>query len=237
MTNTDKKRLDELCAGKSAEWFETRAEYLGGFITEQRLLTMTRTLDMRTRYMTVCMENTFHPQNASALVRTCEAFGIQDIYTIDNLCRFNPNLHIVKGTDKWIDIRRSGSTDVALDTLQSAGYRIIATTPHRGDCTPEQFDVTAGPFAIVFGTEHAGISQQVTERADGFVRIPMCGFVESLNVSASASVLLYILAQKVRNSGVDWQLSHHERNQIMFRWLMLSIKDSYGVLERGFSSR
>ena len=131
MTNTDKKRLDELCAGKSAEWFETRAEYLGGFITEQRLLTMTRTLDMRTRYMTVCMENTFHPQNASALVRTCEAFGIQDIYTIDNLCRFNPNLHIVKGTDKWIDIRRSGSTDAALDTLQSAGYRIIATTPHR----------------------------------------------------------------------------------------------------------
>lgn len=235
MTNTDKKRLDELCAGKSAEWFEARAQYLGGFVTEQRYRTIEETLDMRTRYMTVCMENTFHPQNASAIVRTCEAFGIQDIYTIETLCRFNPNLHIVKGTDKWIDIRRSGSTAEALDTLHSKGYRIIATTPHSGDCTPEQFDVTAGPFALVFGTEHAGISEQVIKRTDSFLRIPMCGFVESLNVSASASVLLYGLTRRIRESGVDWRLPRQERAETLFRWMMLSVKDSYRVLDRGFS--
>ena len=235
MTNTDKNRLDELCLGKEAEWFERRTEYLKGFVTEERAETIERTLDMRTRYMTVCMENTFHPQNASALVRTCEAFGIQDIYTIETLCRFNPNLHIVKGTDKWVDIRRNGSTAEAIDTLQSRGYRIVATTPHRSDCAPEQFDVTAGPFALVFGTEHAGISDEVISRADSFIRIPMCGFVESLNVSASASVLLYNLSRRLRDSQAEWRLPRRERSETMFRWMMLSIKDSYKVLERGFS--
>ncbi len=232
MTNTDKESLDALCSGRTTEWLYGSIDYLRNFITGQRFDTICSTLDMRTRYMTVCLENTFHPQNASALVRTCEAFGIQDIYTIETLCAFTPNLHIVKGTDKWVDIRRCGSTARALDTLHDKGYRIVATTPHRGDCTPEQFDVSAGPFALVFGTEHAGISDEVIRRADSFIRIPMCGFVESLNVSASASVLLYNLSSALRSSGAEWRLSDRERAELLFRWLMLSIKDSQRILER-----
>ena len=173
--------------------------------------------------------------NASQVRTSALAFCSQDIYTIETLCRFNPNLHIVKGTDKWVDIRRNGSTAEAIDTLQSRGYRIVATTPHRSDCAPEQFDVTAGPFALVFGTEHAGISDEVISRADSFIRIPMCGFVESLNVSASASVLLYNLSRRLRDSQAEWRLPRRERSETMFRWMMLSIKDSYKVLERGFS--
>ena len=81
-------------------------EYLSGFMLPERSETMRTTLANRTRYMTVCMENTFHPQNASALVRNCEAFGIQDIYTVEEHCRFSPNTNIVRGTDKWIDIHK-----------------------------------------------------------------------------------------------------------------------------------
>ena len=106
--------------------------------------------------MTVCMENTFHPQNASAIIRNCEAFGIQDIHTVETLCPFSPNTHIVKGTDKWIDLHRHADTAGALAALRRAGYRLIATTPHSGDTSPEAFDVSQSPFVLIFGTEHAG---------------------------------------------------------------------------------
>lgn len=215
------------------EWYLKRIEYLSEFTTESRVETLSNTLSYRTDYMTICMENTFHPQNASALVRNCEAFGIQNIHTVENVCKFRPNVNIVKGTDKWIDIHRHRSSLDMIRSLKSEGYRIVATTPHRDDMTPEGFDVQGGKFALVFGTEHAGISEEVISQADEFIKIPMCGFVESLNVSASAAILLYILSQKVRglNEGV-WALDEYSRAEKLFKWLMSSIKDSKGVLGR-----
>ncbi|MFQ8827253.1 MAG: TrmH family RNA methyltransferase [Alistipes sp.] len=168
-------------------------EYLSGFMLPEREKVLRETLASRTRYMTICLENTYHPQNASALVRSCEAFGIQDIHTVETVCRFTPNANIVRGTDKWVDIRKHSDTPSLVDDLRARGYRIVATSPHADDRTPETFDVEAGPFARFFGTEHAGISEEVVAAADEFVRIPMCGFVESLNVSASAAILLYLL--------------------------------------------
>ena len=233
MTSTE-NRWFAAHSGLEASWYDERTEYMTQFLLESRAEVLRRTLAQRTRYMTVCMENTFHPQNASALVRTCEAFGIQDIHTVETLCRFNPNVDIVRGTDKWVDIRRHPSTGEALSSLRQAGYRIVATTPHRLDCTPESFDATGGPFALVFGTEHAGISDEVIEAADAFIRIPMCGFVESLNVSASASILIYMLMSKVRSSDIDWQLPGRDRAEILFRWTMESVKDSYRILMKRF---
>ena len=168
-------------------------EYLSGFMLPGREKVLRETLANRTRYMTICLENTYHPQNASALVRNCEAFGIQDIHTVETVCRFTPNANIVRGTDKWVDIRKHPDTPSLVGDLRARGYRIVATSPHADDRTPETFDVEAGPFALFFGTEHAGISEEVVAAADEFVRIPMCGFVESLNVSASAAILLYLL--------------------------------------------
>ena len=171
-------------AGFPDELLARRIEYLSGFMTAERYATLCRAVDMRTRYMTVCMENTFHPQNASALVRNCEAFGVQELHAVEELCRFSPNVQIVRGTDKWIEIRKHPTTAELIGSLRGRGYRIVATTPHLDDATPETFDVAAGPFALFFGTEHAGISDEVKAGADEFLRIPMCGMVESLNVSA-----------------------------------------------------
>lgn len=216
------------------EWYRRRIDYLSEFTLPERLETLRKVLSLRTRWITVCMENTFHPQNASAIVRTCEAFGIQDIHTVESLCPFSPNLNIVKGTDKWIDLHRHASSAEALRTLRNAGYRIVATMPHAGDTAPEEFDVARGPFALVFGTEHAGVSDEMAQAADDYIRIPMCGFVESLNVSASAAILLYMLSQKLRQSGAGWELSPEERLPLLFRWLMGSIRDSESILNRGF---
>ena len=148
-------------ANKGAEWYAERIACLAEFTTSERYEVLRRTVAMRTRYMTVLAENMYHGQNAAALIRHCEAFGVQEMHTVETLCRFEPNPDIVRGTDQWVDVRRHPSTGEALAALRRAGYRIVATTPHREDVTPETFDVAAGPFALVFGTEHAGISDEV----------------------------------------------------------------------------
>jgi tRNA (guanosine-2'-O-)-methyltransferase len=118
--------------------------------------------------------------------------------------------------------------------LKRAGYRIVATTPHEGDLTPETFDVTRGKFAVFFGTEHAGISDDVIAQADEFLKIPMYGFVESLNVSVCAAIIIQRLGEKLRASSVDWQLSSREQDELLYRWMCDSIKDSTRILERRF---
>jgi tRNA (guanosine-2'-O-)-methyltransferase len=217
------------------EWYRERTEYMSGFLTEERMAVLQRTLAERTRYMTILTENTFHPQNASALIRHCEAFGLQDLHTVETLCKFNPNVNIVRGTDKWVDITRHESTAEAIASLKGAGYRLVATTPHRESCTPETFDVEKGKFCLVFGTEHAGVSDEIIESADEYLRIPMCGMVESLNVSASAAILIYMLSQRMRLCpAIDWQLDKRDRIDVLFRWIMSSARDAERVLERQF---
>ncbi len=218
----------------SRSWYEQRTACLAEFMTPERVAVLEKVLSMRTRYMTLLAENTFHPQNASALVRHCEAFGVQDLHTVETLCKFNPNTHIVRGTDKWIDLKRHRSTAEALAALREAGYRIVATTPHRESCTPETFDVAQGRFALVFGTEHAGISDEVLAAADEYLRIPMCGLVESLNVSASAAILIYQLSTRMRAAVPDWRLSADEHAEILYRWMRESVRDADRILERKF---
>ncbi len=220
----------------SRAWYEERTTYLQGFMTEERRQTLERVLRMRTRYMTILMENTFHPQNASALVRHCEAFGLQNLHTVETRCKFNPNLNIVRGTDKWVEICRHSSTTEALASLKEEGYRIVATTPHRESCTPESFDVQRGKFVLVFGTEHAGISEEVMDAADEFLRIPMCGMVESLNVSASAAILIYQLSARMRAQlpSEEWQLRDEEYLETLYRWSFGSVRDAAGILQRHF---
>ncbi|MDR0955468.1 MAG: RNA methyltransferase [Rikenellaceae bacterium] len=209
--------------------------YLKEFMTAERFEVLRRAVGLRTRYMTVCLENIFHPQNASAVVRSCEAFGIQDIHAVEVLTRFKPNVNIVRGTDKWIDIHRYRSQDASarlIARLKGQGYRIVATSPHIEDTTPEAFDVTAGPFALFFGTEHAGISDTVRAEADEFIKIPMYGMVESLNISVCAAILLYMLSRRVHTTVDNWPLPEEDQKSILFRWMMSSVKDSRRIMER-----
>ncbi len=227
MTNTENSH--------DAEWLRERIEYLAEFMTPDRLTTLQDTISQRTLNMTILTENTFHSQNASALMRHCEAFGLQELHAVETLCPFTTHADIVRGTDKWVDIKRYKTTSEALEALKGEGYRVVATTPHREDHTPETFDVGAGKFVLVFGTEHAGISDEIIENADEFLRIPMCGMVESLNVSASAAILIYMLSQRMRLTTSNWQLSDLEQSRLLYRWMRTSVKDSDRVLKRKFA--
>ena len=220
----------------SEEWLRERLEYMTRFITDERREVLQRTVAQRTHYMRILTENMFHPQNASAIMRHCEAFGIQQIHTVEDRCKFDPSVNIVRGTQKWVDVEHHETTAEALKALKSEGYRIVATTPHRCSATPETFDVTKGKFALVFGTEHAGISDEVIEAADDFLMIPMCGMVESLNVSASAAILIYMLSERVRQSVEGWQLTDAEQLKLLTRWTMSSVRDYEGILRRATQS-
>nr|WP_295898714.1 RNA methyltransferase [uncultured Alistipes sp.] len=225
MTNT---------ANRDVAWYRERIAWLAEFMLPERYDVLRRTVAMRTRYMTILAENTFHPQNAAALIRHCEAFGLQQMHTVETVCRFNPNAAIVRGTDRWVDIRRHRSTAEAIAALRGEGYRIVATTPHREDTTPESFDVTRGRFALVFGTEHAGISEEVLSSADEFLRIPMCGMVESLNVSASAAILIYMLSERMRRQVEGWNMTAAEQAATLYGWMCRSVKDSEEILRRKY---
>lgn len=220
---------------RNEAWYGPRIEALAEFMTPERYATLRRTVGMRTHYMTVLAENMYHGQNAAALIRHCEAFGLQRMHTVETLCPFEPSAAVVRGTDRWVDVVRHRSTADALAALRAAGYRIVATTPHREDRTSETFDVGRGPFALVFGTEHAGISDEVIDAADEFLRIPMCGMVESLNVSASAAILIYMLSERMRLTVPAWRLTTAEQAEVLFRWMLESVKGAQEILNRKFA--
>lgn len=216
-------------------WYRERIDYLASFMTEERFALFGRTLAARTNYMTVLAENTFHPHNAAALIRHCEAFGIQQMHTIETRCAFDPSQNISRGSDRWINLVRHHSTAEALSALKADGYRLVATTPHRESCTPETFDVERGKFALIFGTEHAGISDEAMAAADEYLRIPMCGMVESLNVSASAAILIYQLSQRLRAQVEGWALTEEEQVRLLYQWTRQSVKDADRILQRKFN--
>ena len=207
------------------------------FITEERKEVLHRTVSQRTHYMRIMTENMFHPQNASAIMRHCEAFGIQQIHTVEDRCKFDPSVNIVRGTQKWVDVEHHETTAEALQALKSEGYRIVATTPHRCSATPETFDVTKGKFVLVFGTEKTGVSEEIMAEADEFLQIPMCGMVDSLNVSASAAILIYMLSQRMRLECNDWQLAEEVRTRILYDWYRYAVRDSEALLERKYCTK
>ena len=217
-------------------------EYLAEYITDNKKGKIEKVMKERTRYMTVVLEDIFQPQNASAVVRSCDCFGVQDLHVIENKFRYNVNPKVVMGASKWIDIHQYGSeldgknhTKSTLKSLKNKGYRIVATTPHTDDVSLEEFDVST-PFALVFGTEYEGISDDVREEADEFLKIPMYGFTESFNISVSASLCMQHLSFKMRNEGVDFRLSDEEKEILLLRWYKKIVTSSEQLKEVYLSS-
>jgi len=212
--------------------------YFSQFITENRFRLMNQVSSLRTRYLTVVLEDIFQPHNASAVLRTCDCLGIQDIHIIENKNRYNLNPDIELGSAQWLNlIKYSGGINPALDAireLKSKGYRIIATTPHHDDVTPESFDLYRGPAALVFGTEMRGITPEIISEADEFIKIPMVGFTESFNISVSAAIILHTLSERLRHTDIKWQLSENEREALLIGWLRKTIKHS-DQLEKRFN--
>lgn len=198
--------------------------YLEDFITPNRKERFLEVLQNRTKHFTVAVEDLFQLHNTSAVMRSCEVFGIQELHVVEQKYGKTIDKEIALGAEKWVDIHRFNSNQDCIDNLKARGYQIIATTPHENDCLLEDFDITK-PSALFFGTERLGLSDEVLQQADGFLKIPMVGFTESLNISVSAAIILQQLSSRLRHSDIDWQLSEVELLEKRIDWTRKSIKD------------
>jgi len=204
-------------------------QYLSQFVLPERLSLFNKILSFRTNYLTVVLEDMFQSHNASAAVRTADCFGIQNVHVIENKNTFNVNPDVVRGASNWVTVNRYNETAMntphALQKLRREGYRIVVATPHEHDVDLESFDLTKGKAAIVFGCERPGLTEFAANEADEFMKIPMVGFTESLNVSVSVAITLHHLTHQLRNhSTIDWMLSEQEKNKVLLNWLRTSIK-------------
>ena len=198
--------------------------YLEGFLTENRKDGFLRVLKNRTKHFTIAMEDVYQLHNTSAVMRSCEVFGIQELNVIEQKFGKRIDTEIAMGAQKWVDVNRFESISNCIDSLKSKGYQIIATTPHENDCMLDDFDISK-KSAFFFGTERDGLSEEVLKNADGFLKIPMVGFTESLNISVSAAITLQNLTNRLRKSDVKWQLSEEEILVKRLQWAKNSIKD------------
>lgn len=205
-------------------------EHLSGFVTEKRYSLFQRVVEKRTRYVTVLMEDIYQSQNASAVLRTCDCLGIQDVHIVEDRNEYEINPDVALGSNQWLTLHYyQGSEEtlpLAVKTLRLNGYRIVATSPHSGGDTPESIDLGKGKIALMFGTELNGLTEQALALADEFIQIPMVGFTESYNISVSAAVILYQMRNRLLQSSINWQLSADEREQLLLEWLKSSIKMS-----------
>ena len=205
--------------------------YLEHFITEERKERFLQVISARTNHFTVAMEDVFQMHNTSAVVRTCEVFGVQQAHSIEG--RFGKRLDakIAMGAQKWVDVFRYNDTQSCIDALRTQGYQIVATTPHKDAYFLNDFDISK-KSAFFFGTEKEGLSQQVLSQADTYLKIPMVGFTESLNISVAVAIVLQQLTDKLRRSQVAWQLTDEERLNTLINWTKKSIRNVKDVLKR-----
>ncbi|MGC9311598.1 MAG: TrmH family RNA methyltransferase [Sediminispirochaetaceae bacterium] len=211
--------------------------YLSSFVTSERLRKMRSVLAERTRYITVALEDIYQPHNASAVLRSCDGFGIQDVHIIENRNTYEVNPKVELGTKQWLSLTRYSrseeNTAAAVETLRRRGYRIVATSPHAEDVNLEEFDLSRGKAAFFFGNELDGLSRVLLDSADEFMKIPMFGFVESFNISVSCALTLHHLVHALRASGLDWHVTEEEQEVLLLQWLRNSIKNCE-TIEKNF---
>lgn len=186
-------------------------------IQPRRLARIDTVLARRTRRLTMLFVDTHHPHNASAAIRTCECFGVQDVHVVEETTTFRPSRDVVRGAGRWITLRQHSSYTAALAALRTAGYRIVAASVSP-DSQPLEDLAIDRPLAVAIGSEERGFSADELARTDAQVHVPMVGFTESLNVSVTAALLLRELTGKLRR-GDDWPLSDDEQADLRVRWL------------------
>jgi tRNA (guanosine-2'-O-)-methyltransferase len=207
--------------------------FLENILTDNRKEKFLKVLANRTKHFTIAVEDVFQMHNTSAVMRSCEVFGIQELNIIEQRYGKRIDKEIAMGAQKWVDINQFDSITNCVSTLKNQGYQIIATTPHENDCLLEDFDISK-PSALFFGTERDGLSEEILQKADGFLKIPMVGFTESLNISVSAAIIIQNLTNRLRSSDIKWQLSDEEILEKRLAWAKSSIKDIKRIEARYF---
>ncbi len=208
--------------------------HLETFLTDHKKALVEEVLNRRTRHATVVVENVYQNHNASAILRTADCFGIQDIHIIENNNEYNVNPDIALGSNKWLTLHHynnlANNTLQCIEALKGKGYKIVATSP-RGSISINEVDMT-DKTAILFGSELTGLSDMAIENADYSVYIPMYGFTESFNISVSAALTLSKIREKLEVLPFDFRITEEEKKQLKLEWYKAIIRKSEMIVER-----
>jgi len=201
--------------------------YLLRFISENKKRKFNEIIRFRTKHITIVLEDIYQPHNASAVLRSCDCFGIQDVHIIENRNRYEVNPDVALGSAKWLNLVKYNklkfNTVNCLENIRAQGYKLVATTPHQNDFSPENFPLRQ-KFALLFGTELEGLTDEALNMADLFIKIPMVGFTESLNISVSAAIMIHTLINRLHDSEISWQLTDEEIISTLLQWAASAIK-------------
>ena len=208
-------------------------DYLGNFLTPERRAKIETVLAHRTRYVTVALEDLHTSQNAGAVLRNCDNFGIQDVHIIEQTTNFKVNLNVTRGCQKWLThhqyAKQQHNTHSCIKTLKGKGYCIVATTPHTDALSLSDLSLDQ-PIALLFGNELDGLSDTALANADKLLKIPMYGFSESFNISVSAALCLQSICDRIRTSSTcPWQLTADEKQALRLEWYQKSCKNAQQI--------
>ena len=202
-------------------------QYLEGFVSERRLGRLKEVLETRTNHLTLVLEDVYQTHNFSAVLRSADIFGIQSTNFIENRNKYKISEDVSMGSTQWLTLNRyqnhDNNTRACLTDLKAKGYKIVATSLHKNSVSLQELDISK-PVALVFGTELTGISSDVEEMADEFVKLPMYGFTESFNISVCAALCMYELSTRLRKEVPDFELTVSEKEEIYIEWLKASVK-------------
>lgn len=201
------------------------------FFSENKRALFDRLAPLRTRHISVVLEDIYQSHNASAVLRSCDCFGVQDVHVVEARNPFNPAGDVAVGSSKWVDYYRYNSILDVYRNLHTKGYRIVATLPHENDTMIGDLDISQ-PTALVFGTELTGLTQEAIDGADAYVKIPMYGFTESFNISVCAALSLFSLTERMRrDTTLQWRLSDDDLLDLKLHWAMQAVKDGEKVIK------
>ena len=210
-------------------------DILTPLLTEKRLSRFEHVLLNRTRHIVMVLEDVYQSRNTSAVMRSADGMGIQDIYMVESYNVWSKNRSVSKGASKWLTLHRHLDAEdphaACLAKLRAAGYRIVATSPHEGGFSPDTLPIDK-PLAIVMGTEFKGVSDKMMEEVDDYVEIPMYGFSESFNISVASAVVMNRVCTRVREEGVAPGLSEDEKQYLRLQWMYRTVKGADAILKR-----
>jgi tRNA (guanosine-2'-O-)-methyltransferase len=210
-------------------------EYLESFLTEDRKLLLHKILENRTKHITIVVEDLYQTQNISAVMRSCECVGIQDIHIVEGENDFQIHKAVAMGADKWLTIKHyqkdSNPMLTCINELKAKGYATVATLPDDNSCFLEELPLEK-PVAFLFGTELTGLSKEAIAAADKTVKIPMYGFTNSFNISNSVAIIVSHCIEKLRKSTTNWQLSEEEKDELLYDWVQKSVNKPELLIKR-----
>jgi tRNA (guanosine-2'-O-)-methyltransferase len=202
------------------------------FMLSSRVDRLQKAVAQRTRSVCVVLDGVHDQHNLSAVVRSCEGFGLLDLHVIETHAPFRIGSSVTQGAEKWLDIHLYPQPEDCIASLAATQAEIWLADPAPGSFEVHEVDWQK-PIALVFGNEHEGPSQVMQEHATGRFHIPMRGFSQSLNISVAVGITLAIgVAERIKRLGNHGDLSQSEQTDLIAEWQLRSVKCADKILAR-----